>query len=171
MRAVGNVRLLYQGPSNENGAFMGGIEVAAQYSFTQRPSPWGGFGVILNHTWVDTDAEFISPSSGVAFNVPGLSRNTTNAVIFYEIEPSERPDCVREQEYPFVDVCAPTGFVAPAQLSGSDVLRDAAARLPLPRRTSPHSPSADGPAWPAGRPPCADSGSVQPARLGRATAR
>ena len=42
------------------------------------------FGVIFNHTWVDTDAEFINPNSGVAFDVPGLSRNTTNAVIFYE---------------------------------------------------------------------------------------
>ena len=35
----GNVRLLYQGPSNEDGVFIGGIEVAAQYSFTQLPSP------------------------------------------------------------------------------------------------------------------------------------
>ena len=40
--------------------------------------------MIFNHTWVDTDAEFINPNSGVAFDVPGLSRNTTNAVIFYE---------------------------------------------------------------------------------------
>ena len=80
----GNVRLIYQGPVNGDGAFIGGIEFAAQYSFTQLPSPWDGFGVIFNHTWVDTDAEFINPSSGVAFDVPGLSRNTTNAVIFYE---------------------------------------------------------------------------------------
>ena len=78
------MRLQYQGPSNEDGAFIGGIEVAAQYAFTQLPSPWDGLGVIFNHTWVDTDAEFINPSSGVAFDVPGLSRNTTNAVIFYE---------------------------------------------------------------------------------------
>ena len=80
----GNLFLLYQGPSNEDGAFIGGIEFAAQYAFTQLPSPFDGFGVIFNHTWVDTDAEFINPSSGVAFDVPGLSRNTTNAVIFYE---------------------------------------------------------------------------------------
>ena len=80
----GDVRLLYRGPSNEDGAFIGGIEFAAQYAFTQLPSPWDGFGVIFNHTWVDTDAEFINPNSGVAFDVPGLSRNTTNAVIFYE---------------------------------------------------------------------------------------
>ena len=80
----GNVRLLYRGPSNGDGAFIGGIEFAVQYAFTQLPSPWDGFGVIFNHTWVDTDAEFINPNSGVAFDVPGLSRNTTNAVIFYE---------------------------------------------------------------------------------------
>ena len=80
----GNLFLLYQGPSNGDGAFIGGIEFAAQYAFTQLPSPFDGFGVIFNHTWVDTDAEFINPSSGVAFDVPGLSRNTTNAVIFYE---------------------------------------------------------------------------------------
>ena len=80
----GNVRLQYQGPSNEEGAFIGGIEFAAQYAFTELPSPFDGLGVIFNHTWVDTDAEFINPNSGVAFDVPGLSRNTTNAVIFYE---------------------------------------------------------------------------------------
>ena len=80
----GNVRLIYQGPVNGDGAFIGGIEFAAQYAFTQLPSPFDGLGVIFNHTWVDTDAEFINPSSGVAFDVPGLSRNTTNAVIFYE---------------------------------------------------------------------------------------
>ena len=80
----GNLFLLYQGPSNGDGAFIGGIEFAAQYAFTQLPSPFDGLGVIFNHTWVDTDAEFINPSSGVAFDVPGLSRNTTNAVIFYE---------------------------------------------------------------------------------------
>ena len=80
----GDLFLLYQGPSNGDGAFIGGIEFAAQYAFTQLPSPFDGFGVIFNHTWVDTDAKFINPSSGVAFDVPGLSRNTTNAVIFYE---------------------------------------------------------------------------------------
>ena len=80
----GNLFLLYQGPSSGDGAFIGGIEFAAQYAFTQLPSPFDGLGVIFNHTWVDTDAEFINPSSGVAFDVPGLSRNTTNAVIFYE---------------------------------------------------------------------------------------
>ena len=80
----GNVRLQYQGPRNEEGAFIGGLEFAAQYVFTDMPSPWDGFGVQFNHTWVDTDAEFVNPNSGAAFDVPGLSKHTTNAVIFYE---------------------------------------------------------------------------------------
>ncbi len=80
----GNVRLQYQGPRNEEGAFIGGLEVAAQYAFTQLPSPFDGLGVQFNHTWVDTDAEFVNPNSGAAFDVPGLSEHTTNAVIFYE---------------------------------------------------------------------------------------
>ena len=80
----GNVRLLNQAPRNEEGAFIGGIEFAAQYVFAGMPSPWDGFGVQFNHTWVDTDAEFVNPNSGAAFDVPGLSKHTTNAVIFYE---------------------------------------------------------------------------------------
>ncbi|MDE0350092.1 MAG: TonB-dependent receptor [Gammaproteobacteria bacterium] len=80
----GSVLLQYQGPRNEEGAFIGGIEVAAQYAFTQLPSPFDGLGVQFNHTWVDTDAEFVNPNSGAAFDVPGLSEHTTNAVIFYE---------------------------------------------------------------------------------------
>ena len=43
----GNVRLIYQGPENGDGAFIGGIEFATQYAFTQLPSPFDGFGVIL----------------------------------------------------------------------------------------------------------------------------
>jgi TonB-dependent receptor len=80
----GNVRLLRQSPRNEDGAFIGGIEVAAQYAFTDLPSPWDGLGIQFNHTWVDTDAEFINPNSGASFDVPGLSEHTTNAVLFYE---------------------------------------------------------------------------------------
>lgn len=81
-----NVRVLYQGPINETGGFVGGVEVAMQYAFTNLPSPWDGFGVQFNHTWVTTDAEFTNESSGASFDVPGLSPNTTNAVLFYEKE-------------------------------------------------------------------------------------
>jgi TonB-dependent receptor len=80
----GNVRLQYNNPRNEEGAFIGGLEFAVQYAFTNLPSPWDGFGAQFNYTWVDTDAEFINPNSGASFDVPGLSPNTTNLVVFYE---------------------------------------------------------------------------------------
>lgn len=80
----GTVLLSRQSPRNEEGAFIGGVEFAVQYAFTNLPSPWDGFGVQFNHTWVDTDAEFVNPSSGATFDVPGLSEHTTNAVVFYE---------------------------------------------------------------------------------------
>ena len=80
----GNVRLQLNGPQNEEGAFIGGVELAFQYAFTNLPAPWDGFGTQLNYTWVTTDAEFINPNSGASFDVPGLSENSANAVIFYE---------------------------------------------------------------------------------------
>jgi len=80
----GNVTLQRVSPRNEEGAFIGGLEFSMQYAFTNLPSPWDGLGAQFNHTWVDTDAEFVNPSSGATFDVPGLSEHTTNAVVFYE---------------------------------------------------------------------------------------
>ena len=80
----GNVRLQLNGPTNQDGAFIGGVELALQYAFTNLPSPWDGFGTQLNYTYINTNAEFINPNSGASFNVPGLSEGTANAVLFYE---------------------------------------------------------------------------------------
>ena len=80
----GTVHFFHQGPINGDGAFVGGLEFAVQYAFTNLPEPFDGLGVMFNHTWVDTDAEFVNRAWGATFDVPGLSPNTTNAVIFYE---------------------------------------------------------------------------------------
>ena len=80
----GNLRLLYSGPVNGDGATIAGMEFSANYSFTSLPEPLDGFGVQLNHTWITTDGEFANPSSGAKFGVPGLSEGTTNLVAFYE---------------------------------------------------------------------------------------
>lgn len=80
----GNVRLQFNSPRNEEGAFIGGVEFAFQYAFTNLPSPWDGFGTQFNYTWITTDAEFTNPNSGATFDVPGLSPHTTNLVVFYE---------------------------------------------------------------------------------------
>ena len=79
-----NVRVIYQGPVNTDGAFIGGVEFALQYAFTNLPSPFDGLGVQFNHTWVTTDAAFSNQLKTATFPVPGLSENTTNAVLFYE---------------------------------------------------------------------------------------
>ena len=79
-----NVRIFYQGPANTDGAFIGGVEVAAQYLFTNLPAPFDGLGFQFNHTWVTTDAAFTNELNLTTFPVPGLSENTTNAVLFYE---------------------------------------------------------------------------------------
>ena len=83
----GNVRLQYQGPRNEDGAFIGGVELMFQHVFANLPSPFDGIGVQANYTRVTTDAEFTNPNSGATFDVPGLSKNTYNVVLFYEKGP------------------------------------------------------------------------------------
>jgi iron complex outermembrane receptor protein len=84
LESGGNVRLQYNNPRNEEGAVIGGIEFAFQHAFTNLPAPWNGLGAQLNYTWVSTNADFINPNSGASFDVPGLSENTVNAVVFYE---------------------------------------------------------------------------------------
>ena len=79
-----NVQILYQGPANTDGVFIGGVEVAAQYLFTNLPAPFDGLGFQFNHTWVTTDAAFSNTLRTATFPVPGLSENTTNMVLFYE---------------------------------------------------------------------------------------
>ncbi len=79
-----NVQIVYQGPANTDGAFIGGVEVAAQYLFTDLPAPFDGLGFQFNHTWVTTDAAFTNELVLTTFPVPGLSENTTNVVLFYE---------------------------------------------------------------------------------------
>ena len=71
-------------PRNEKGARVGGVELIYQQAFGGLPEPFDGLGVQFNYTFVDTDAEFVNPRTGSTFDVPGLSRNTFNAVVFYE---------------------------------------------------------------------------------------
>lgn len=81
-----NLTLSRTAPRNEDGAFIGGIELNVQQTFDFLPGPFAGFGGQFNYTWVTTDAEFINPNNGVAFDVPGLSEHTVNVVGFYEAE-------------------------------------------------------------------------------------
>ena len=86
LESGGNVRLQRTSPRNADGAYVGGVELVARHAFAH-PSPLAGLGARFNYTRVGTDAEFANPNSGATFDVPGLSRNTLNAVVFYERGP------------------------------------------------------------------------------------
>jgi len=43
-------------PTNSiDGATVEGFEISYQSAFTNLPSPWDGFGVLLNYTYQDSD--------------------------------------------------------------------------------------------------------------------
>lgn len=71
-------------PINEDGAVITGFEVNFSNQFDSLPAPFDGIGTALNYTFVSSDAEFVNPASGDKFDIPGLSKDTFNAVLFYE---------------------------------------------------------------------------------------
>jgi len=72
-------------PTNSiDGATVEGFEISYQSAFTNLPSPWDGFGVLLNYTYQDSDALFESEDSTVNLGMPGLSKHSYNAIIYYE---------------------------------------------------------------------------------------
>ena len=75
-------------PQNGPGGEISGFEVAYQDQFDWLPSPLDGFGAQINYTYVDTTASFVNQALGLAFGVPGLSKHTLNAAVFYEKGPA-----------------------------------------------------------------------------------
>lgn len=70
--------------SNGPGAKLKGFEVALQKNFNFLPSPLDGFGTLLNYTYVDAPSRVNDPVTGNALPLPGVSKNTFNAILFYE---------------------------------------------------------------------------------------
>ena len=74
-------------PRNDlDGATVKGVEMSYQYAFDALPSPFDGLGVQLNYTYQESDALFESDDSTVNLGLPGLSKNSYNAVVYYEKE-------------------------------------------------------------------------------------
>lgn len=71
-------------PTNGAGAKVKGYEIAFQHIFEYLPGFLNGFGVNLNYTYQDSDADFSSEGVSNSFGMPGLSRDSYNAVLFYE---------------------------------------------------------------------------------------
>ncbi len=80
------------GPVNAPGGFAEGAELGVNQPFTFLPSPFDGFGVQANYTYVDSalDSNGITPitssTSSETLNggFPGSSRNNFNGVFYYE---------------------------------------------------------------------------------------
>jgi TonB-dependent receptor len=78
--------------SNDSSTLFG-FEISVQHKFDYLPSPLDGFGVQFNYNFADSNFEFPDPTvvSGDALadfttpaNIPGFSRHTANANLYYE---------------------------------------------------------------------------------------
>ena len=58
-----------------------GIESSIQQNLDFLPAPFSNFGGILNYSWTDLSG---TDSQGHPLTLPGVSRNTANAIAFYE---------------------------------------------------------------------------------------
>lgn len=71
-------------PVNGKNASVTGVELSAQSPFTFLPNPLDGFGGILNYTFADSEAQFQDKTDVRSFTLPGLSRHSYNAILYYQ---------------------------------------------------------------------------------------
>jgi len=69
-------------PQNANNGEILGVELNFQQQFSMLPSPFDGFGVQLNYTYSDSEADVFGRNTKVPFFLQ--SKHVGNAVLFYE---------------------------------------------------------------------------------------
>lgn len=70
---------------NGNGAKISGLELAAQTAFTFLPSPFDGFGGIVNYTYSTADdVGLTNQLTQKPLDFPGLSKHSYNVIGYYE---------------------------------------------------------------------------------------
>jgi iron complex outermembrane receptor protein len=74
-------------PSNGGGGEVFGFEVAYLQNFSFLPQPFDGLGVNLNYTYSDSNTQTRDPQTGSDLPLPGQSKDTVNASVFYEKGP------------------------------------------------------------------------------------
>lgn len=90
-----NVDLFHDGvlfdvtqPINGNGAKLSGLELSAQTAFTFLPSPFDGFGGVVNYTYSKADdVGLFNALNGEALGFPGLSKHSYNLITYYDKGP------------------------------------------------------------------------------------
>ena len=83
-------------PLNGNGAEVWGLEFVWQQPFDFLPSPFEGFGIQSNYTYLDSNADFSANIvgedqsageegfAGQSFGLPGISDHVINTTLYYE---------------------------------------------------------------------------------------
>jgi len=71
-------------PVNGVSASIKGVEMSLQSRFSRLPGAWGNFGGILNYTHTDSSADFGQENDVRRQGMPGLSKNSVNAVLYYD---------------------------------------------------------------------------------------
>lgn len=76
----------YSTSANTDGTELDGFEIAYQQAFTSLPGFWGNFGFIGNYSWVDATTEIIRLGQSVTVPLEGLSEDSWNATLYYEVD-------------------------------------------------------------------------------------
>jgi len=71
-------------PVNGVSASIKGLELSLQSRFSRLPGAWGNFGGILNYTHTESSADFGEENDVRRQGMPGLSKNSINAVLYYD---------------------------------------------------------------------------------------
>jgi len=71
-------------PVNGVSATIKGVEVSMQSRFSKLPGAWGNFGGILNYSHTESSADFATENDVRSQGLPGLSKNSVNAVLYYD---------------------------------------------------------------------------------------
>lgn len=71
-------------PVNGNAASVKSLELALQSNFSFLPAPFNDLGGILNFTKTDSSASFTNEADVRSIQLPGLSRNSLNAILYYQ---------------------------------------------------------------------------------------
>ncbi|MCM2678546.1 TonB-dependent receptor [Echinimonas agarilytica] len=84
--ADGDLVTIKEERNGESGTVKG-IEIGLQHDLSHvLPSPFDGFGYVLNYTYTDAEqpGENVNPATGKGLPLPNLSENSYNAILYYE---------------------------------------------------------------------------------------
>ncbi len=84
IRQVNGEDVLVSLPTNGGGGEVSGVEFAVLQNFDFFEGIWSNFGVQANYTYSDSETTTSDPVTGIDLQLPGLSRHTANASLFYD---------------------------------------------------------------------------------------